>query len=266
MDVIGKVALVTGGGRGIGEGIVSVLARNGADVAVSDINLENAHDVAEKVSHMGRSSMAVRADVTDQASVDELVHDVLERFEHIDILVNNAGVIGGSGYEGGERETDEDWDLTHNVNVRGTARVTDAVKPHMIERRYGKIVNIASIAARQGSFASAAYGASKAGVMNFTQSMATQLAPFNINVNAICPGMLWTPMWQRIAVRYSKLGTYGEGMSDKDVFDTAIKERIPLGRPQTPEDVGNAVAFLASEYAKNITGQSLNVSGGLQMN
>ena len=266
MDVSGKVALVTGGGRGIGEGIVTVLARNGADVAVSDINLEDAEAVSEAVTKMGRGSMAVRADVTDQGSVDAMVQEVLGRFDRIDILVNNAGVIGASSYEGHEDETDEDWDITFEVNVRGTARVTEAVIPDMIERRDGKIVNIASVAARQGTMASAAYGASKAGVMNFTQTMATRLAPFSINVNAICPGMLWTPMWRRIAVRYGNIGTYGDDMSDKDVFDAFVKERIPLGRPQTPEDVGNAAAFLASEYANNITGQSLNVSGGSHIN
>jgi len=266
MDVSGKVALVTGGGRGIGEGIVGVLAKNGADIAVSDINLGNAKDIADKVSEMGRKSIAVGADVTDQSSVDGMVQETLERFKRIDILINNAGVIGASGYEGQVGETDEDWDLTYEVNVRGTARVTETVIPHMRDRRYGKIVNIASIAARQGTPASAAYGASKAGVLNFTQTMAIRLASFNINVNAICPGMLWTPMWRRIAIRYGQMGTYGDDMSDEDVFNAAVKQRIPLGRPQTTEDVGNAVAFLASDYAENITGQSLNISGGSHIN
>ena len=130
-------------------------------------------------------------------------------------------------------ESEEDWDVTYAVNLRGTVRVTAAVKPHMIERRFGKIVNIASTAARRGTPAGAAYSASKAGVMNFTQSMATQLAQFNINVDAIYPGLTWTPMWQRIAVRHRNQGTYGEGLSDEDVFDIVVRQRIPLGRPTT---------------------------------
>ena len=266
MDVSGKVAVVTGGGRGIGQGIVLVLARNGADVVVADINLEDAQAVAGEVSTMGRQSMAVGVDVTDQASVDGMVQEAIGRFGRIDILVNNAGIIAAPGWEQRQEPNEDDWDEIYAVNVKGVARVTRAVVPHMKERRYGKIVNIASIAGRQGTSTSGPYGASKAGVINMTHSGATELAPFDINVNAICPGILRTAMHGRISHRKSIAPENTEGLSPREIFDRDVQARIPLGREQTPEDIGNAVTFFASDHAKNITGQALNVSGGTHFN
>jgi len=266
MDVTDKIALVTGGGRGIGQGIATVLARNGADVAVADINLDDALSVAAEISDMGRQSMAQRVDVTVQESVDSTVEAVLKRFGRIDILVNNAGIIGAPGWEERETPSEEDWDSIYAVNVKGMAKATGAVAPHMKERRYGKIVNIASVAGRLGSTTSAAYAASKASVINMTQTWAVELAGFNINVNSICPGLLWTPMWMRIATHFGTLPGDHTGQSPRDVFDQHVERRIPLKREQTPEDIGNAVTFLASDYAQNITGQALNVSGGSNMN
>ena len=205
MNVTDKVALVTGGGRGIGRGIVLTLAKNGADVVVADLDPENARSVAEEVSGIGRRSLAVEVDVTDDGSVNRMVSDSMERFGRIDILVNNAGVIGSPGW--GERRTrpnEEDWDLIYEVNVKGLARVTDAVTPHMVERRYGKVVNIASIAGRIGSVTNIPYSASKAGVINITQSQALELAPSGINVNAVCPGVIWSPMWSAISGRWGR--------------------------------------------------------------
>ena len=265
MDVTGKVALVTGGGRGIGRAICLTLAENGADVVVADVNLEDAKSVASEVADNGRQSIAEPVDVTDKGSVERMVGQVIERFGRIDILVNNAGVIAASGWEQREKPTDEDWDATFEVNVKGMARVTNAVAPHMKERRYGKIVNISSIAGRLGTMTSAPYGASKAGAINLTQHTALELAPFDINVNAICPGLLWTPMWERIAVHWSLDQEKFGGNTPREIFDSAVEERIPLGREQTPEDIGYAVAFLASDRARNITGQTLNVSGGSHM-
>jgi NAD(P)-dependent dehydrogenase (short-subunit alcohol dehydrogenase family) len=266
MDITDKVALVTGGGRGIGRGISLVMARNGADVAVVDLNLQDAQGVAAEIAALGRSAIAVEADVADQASVDSMVNTVVERFGRIDILVNNAGVIAAPGWESRELPSDEDWDLIMSINVRGVARVTETVAPHMMKRRYGKIVNIASIAGRLGSRTSSPYSASKSAVISMTQTAAVDLAEFNINVNAICPGLLWTPMWRRIAARYEKIHEQDRGLSEREVFDRYVAERIPLGREQTPEDIGNAATFLASDLASNITGQALNVSGGSHMN
>ena len=266
MDVTGKVAVVTGGGRGIGQGIVLALARNGADVAVADINADDAGAVASDVADMGRQSAAVTVDVTDQESVQRMVQEVIQRFGRIDILVNNAGVIGAPGWEQREKISEDDWDVVLSVNLKGVARVADVVAADMKERRYSKIVNIASVAGRQGT-GNPAYSASKAGVINLTQSLAIELAPFNINVNAICPGLTWTPMWERIASRRSSLGLPDiEGLTPRAIFELNVKERTPLGREQTPEDIGNAVAFLTSDFARNITGQALNVSGGFYLN
>ena len=267
MNVTDKVAVVTGGGRGIGHGIVLVLAGNGADVVVADLDLENARSAAEEVSEMGRQSLALQVDVRDDGSVNQMVSDSIGRFGRIDILVNNAGVIGSSGW--GERRTrpnEDDWDLIYGVNVKGLARVTDAVMPHMKERRYGKVVNIASIAGRIGSVTNIPYSASKAGVINITQSQALELATFGINVNAVCPGLIWSAMWDDISGRWALEREELKGLTHREIFERHVKERIPLGREQTPEEIGNVVAFLASDYAASITGQAINVSGGSHLN
>ena len=262
MDVSGKVALVTGGGRGIGRGIVIALAENGADVAVADIGEENAGGVAAEVAGLGRRSLAPPVDVTDQASVDSAVARAIEHFGRIDILVNNAGVIGAPGWEKRSELDEKDWDLVYAVNVKGVARVSRAVAPYMKDRRYGKIVNISSVAGRLGTQTSLSYGASKAAVINLTRTMAIELAPFNVNVNAICPGLLWTPMWERIADQWTTADEKYRGLTGREAFDQAVRDRVPLGREQTPEDVGYLAAFLASDHSKNITGQAINVSGG----
>ena len=266
MDVTGKAALVTGGGRGIGRGIALVLAENGADIAVADINLDDAQSVAQEVAGLGRESMAVHVDVTEQDSVERMVSQFIEQFGRIDILVNNAGVIAAAGWENRSTPTEEDWDLTFEINVKGIARMTEAVAPHMKERRYGKIINIASVSGRTGSLTSMPYSASKAAAINMTQTAALELAPFDINVNAICPGILRTEMWNRISTRWSLDPARSEGQTPNEIIDRTVKERTPLGRSQDPEDVGNLAAFLASDKARNITGQAVNVSGGSHLN
>lgn len=266
MDVTGKVAIVTGGGRGIGRGIALALARNGADVVVAEIMDENGRKTAGEIEGLGRRSRAIVADVTDQDSVDGLVREALVYFGHIDILVNNAGIIGAPGWEQRERTNEEDWDLVYEVNVKGVARVTDAVAPHMKERQYGKIVNIASVAARQGNPSNPPYNVSKAGVVSLTQAHALELAPHNINVNAICPGLIWTPMWERIASRPTMAPDRAPGQSIREVFEGSVKGRVPLGREQTPDDIGNVATFLASDAARAVTGQAVNVDGGSRMN
>ena len=266
MDLTGRVAIVTGAGRGIGRGIATVMARCGATVAVADMNLDDASTVAAELSEMGRDSVALEADVTAQDDVDAMVASVIDRFGHIDAVVNNAGIIAAPGWEDREEPDETDWDMLYEVNVKGVARVTEAVLPHMRERRYGKIVNIASVAGRIGSTTSAPYSISKAGVISYTQAIALEEAKHNINVNAICPGLLWTPLWRRIAIRHGAHRDEDRGLTDRQVFDKYVKERTPLGREQTPEDIGNAVAFLASDAAKNITAQALNISGGSHIN
>lgn len=268
MQLQDKVALVTGGASGLGRGICLVLAQRGADVAVADLNLPGAEGVASEVAKEGRRARAFRVDVTRRADVERMVEAVLSSFGRIDILVNCAGVIGAAGFEEAAVSREEDWDITYAVNVKGTALVTQAVAEHMKARRSGKIVNIASHAGRQGSAAGAgqAYGASKAAVIHLTQSQALELAPYNINVNSVCPGTIWTPMWERLALRLQHNDPSLRGLTPRQIFDKWIKERCPLGRPQTPEDIGKAVAFFASDDAVNITGQALNVNGGARLN
>ena len=264
-DLTGRTALVTGAGGGIGRGIALVLARQGADVAVADVNGEAAAAVAREVEAAGRRALAVPMDVTSRASVEQGVEAVLARWERLDVLVNNAGVMAAPGWEGAPQEREEDWDLAYQVNVRGVAYCCRAVQPHMVARRAGRIVNIASIAGRRGRPPMPHYSASKAAVINFTQALALELAPHGINVNAVCPGLLWTDMWRRIAERFRRQDPSLAGLEPREVFLRSVAERVPLGQEQTPEDIGKAVAFLASDDARCITGQAVHVDGGAIM-
>jgi NAD(P)-dependent dehydrogenase (short-subunit alcohol dehydrogenase family) len=268
IDLTGRVAVVTGAAGGIGTGICRVLAGQGAAIAVADADGPAAESASNDFAATGAQVASFVADVTDRGSVEGMVAGALERFGRIDILVNNAGVVGAAGWWEREVSSDEDWDAALSVNLRGAVIVSDAVASHMKERRSGKIVNIASMAARRGGKDMPQYYASKAAVLSWTQSLATQLAPFNINVNAICPGLLWTPMWEAIAKARTKAGYEPgwEGLSGREVFDKAVESWIPLGREQTPEEVGKLAAFLASDDASNITGQAINLDGGRYMN
>ena len=262
----GKVAFVTGGARGIGRGIALVLAARGVDIAVADLNLDGANEVANELTQLGRKATAYQLDVSRDSEVIAVVNEAVSHFGQIDILANAAGVIGAPGFEDTTTSREEDWDLTYAVNVKGTVLASNAVAEHMKQRRSGKIVNIASQGGRAGSATGGAYGASKAAVIHLTQSYALELAPYDINVNCICPGTLWTPMWERIAERNRRNNPEMANLSTREIFDIAIKERCPLGREQTPEDIGKTAAFFASDDAINITGQSLNVNGGIRMN
>ena len=266
IDLSSRVAVVSGGGSGIGQGICQVLAGQGAIVAVADLDPGRAKTVA---SDLGGGAAGFEVDVTNRSSVAAMVAAVFERFGQIDILVNNAGVVGAPGWEERDRPDDSDWELTHAVNLRGVVNVSEAVAEHMKERRAGKIINIASIAGRQGGAQNPPYNVSKAGVISWTQGHAEELAPFGINVNAICPGSLWTPLYERLIHRSARLGyiaPLGPDETAEEAFRKRVEGRTPLRRPQTPEDVGKLAAFLASDDARNITGQAINLDGGTRMN
>ncbi len=258
----GKVAIVTGGGRGIGQGIVFALADAGADIVIADVDLANANETAEAVKARDRRSTVVEVDVTNDGSVKTGIAAAIEQFGKIDILINNAGVVPNHV---GRATEQEDFDLCFEVNLRGIWTMTSALIPHFRENGAGKIINIASIAGRKGGRGLAPYSASKAGAISLTQSLAAELGSNNINVNAICPGLLWTPMWQKLEGMFNR--TDDTAIVDQRAsFDAFIKSSCPLQREQTPEDIGNAAVFLVSEAARNITGQALNVDGGIEMN
>ena len=261
----GKVAIVTGGGGGIGEGICLCLARMGADVTVSDVKKDLADSVANKVRKIGRKALAIKTDVRVAEECRDLVDATVKAMGQIDILVCSAGVSGIRTDSGKppilENISEEDWNLTIDVNLKGVFLCNQAVAPYFKKQKSGKIVNISSIGGRRG-MNMAHYCASKAGVIVFTQSVALQLAPFNVNVNTICPGLIQTPLWKSAAYALSYSNPQFKGLGEKEIFDAQVQNIIPLKRPQTPTDIGNAVVFLCSAEADQITGQALNVDGG----
>lgn len=281
MKLKGKVAAVTGGGAGIGEGIVKCLAEEGADVAVIDISKDNAEKVSKDVNAMECRSLAILANVTEKDQADYALKQIMETFGRIDVLVNNVGGESKYYYEepGIDYSEEKEWDDTIRLNLRATMLMTRAVAPLLVSQKSGKIVNISSIGGRPmaggpppGSGMSGSesklspmtsYGVAKAGVIQFSRLMALQLAPYNINVNCICPGVLYTPLYERSAPRRIQSTPGAEGLSYREYFDKYVASRVPLGREQTPEDIGKAVVFLSSEEARNITGQSINIDGGL---
>ena len=263
INLSGKIAIVTGGGSGIGKGISLVLANQGASVVIADVNIKNAESVVSELESKHQQGIAVSTDVSDKKSVETMVNQVINKFGQIDILVNNAGVMGAPDWDGKRTPTDEDWDWALSINLMGVVNVSEAVSPFMKERRYGKIVNVASTAARVGGGGPGSqYSASKAAALSFTQSNALQLAPHNINVNCICPGNVWTAWLRSLAEKTAAL----EGMTARERFDEMVKTRNPMKRAQTPEDMGNLTAFLVSDDSCNITGQAINIDGGQLLN
>jgi len=242
----GRVALVTGAAQGIGKAVALLLARNGADIVVSDINLEKAEETANEISSIGRKALAVKVDVADWNDVERMVGVILEKFAKIDILVNNAGITRDKLIL---RMTDEDWDAVLNVNLKGTFHCTKAVVRYMAKQRSGKIVNIASVVGEMGNAGQANYSASKAGVIGLTKTIAREFAQRGININAIAPGYIETPMTEALPEKAKE----------------ELKRLIPMERLGKPEDVAEAVLFLVSEESNYITGQVLNVNGGIYM-
>jgi 3-oxoacyl-[acyl-carrier protein] reductase len=246
VELSGKVALVTGAAQGIGRTVALLLAQKGADIVVSDINLEKAEETAKEIEAIGRRAVAIRVDVANLNEVERMIEAILERFGQIDILVNNAGIARDKLIL---RMTEEDWDAVLNVNLKGTFNCTKAVIRHMSKQRRGKIVNIASVVGEMGNVGQANYAASKAGVIGFTKTIAREFAQRGINVNAIAPGYIETPMTEVLPERAKE----------------ELRRMIPMERLGRPEDVAEAVLFLVSESSSYITGQVLNVNGGIYM-
>jgi meso-butanediol dehydrogenase / (S,S)-butanediol dehydrogenase / diacetyl reductase len=289
----GKVAIVTGAGQGIGQGVALRLAREGALVVVADYNASTAAETGVEIQVAGGQALPYAVNIADVGAVLTMVDDVVAHFGRIDILVNNAGVVQTKPL----LDLDEiDWDRVIDVNQRGTFFCLQAVARQMIRQlpealrsgagvadllssqldkkaaeaattsealaaSYGKIVNFSSIAGRRGRPLSTHYAATKAAIISITQSAALALAPYRINVNAVCPGIVPTPMWTQIDQDRAYLfgAKEGEAMA-------AFIQQVPLKRAATPEDLAGVVSFLCSADADYITGQALNVDGGYEMN
>ncbi|MCP4757702.1 MAG: SDR family oxidoreductase [Proteobacteria bacterium] len=263
-----QVAIVTGGGGGLGEAVCLAMAKEGAHVVVSDVKQDLAEKVADKVKATGQKALAVKTDVRLADDCRSLIDTTIGEMGGLDILVCSAGIGGIDRSEEKQPLTieamlEEDWDLIMDINLKGVFLCNKYAIPHFKNQKRGKIVNVSSVAGRQGVEILAAYAASKAGVISFNQSLAMHLAPFNINVNAVCPGIIWTPMWAE-GVRI-----LAQGNPDVDLealFKGMVESQIAFKRPQQPEDIADTVVFLSSDEAKEITGQAINVCGGMKYN
>jgi len=241
-----KVALITGGARGIGRAIALTFAREGADIVVADVNLEIAQKTASEIEGLGRKAMALAMDVTNYETVEDGLNKILDKMGKVDILVNNAGITKDNLLL---RMSQADWDAVINVNLKGTFNCIKAVTRPMIKQRSGRIISIASIIGLMGNAGQANYAASKAGIIALTKTVAKELASRNINANAVAPGFIQTEMTAKLPEDIKK----------------KMQEAIPLGKLGTPEDVANICLFLASEESSYVTGQVITVDGGMVM-
>lgn len=247
MTLVGKVALVTGGSRGIGRAVALKLAENGADVAINYAgNTAAAEEVKAAIEKMGRKAMLVQGSVADTDGVQALVNQVVKELGRLDILINNAGITRDGLLM---RMKEADWDAVLETNLKGVFNCSKAVMRTMMKQKSGRIVNMASVVGEMGNAGQANYAAAKAGVIGFTKSLAKEVASRGITVNAVAPGFIATDMTKVLT----------------DDQKAEMGRSIPLGRAGQPEDVANAVLFLVSDEAAYITGQVLNVDGGMVM-
>jgi len=244
-DLAGKVAIVTGARRGIGKAIALRLARNGAEVVVTDARKEDCESVVKEIKKLGHEGMALELDVTNENGIKETVKATKEKFGRIDILVNNAGIFMQQELD---KMDTQKIDAILDVNLRGPILCTKYVIPSMKEQNYGKIVNIASIAGFVGFALSGVYCATKGALVNMTRELALDLGKYKINVNAIAPGVIETPMTA--------------DMLKDEKTKSGLMQQIPYGRIGKPADIANAVAFLVSDESEYITGHTIVVDGG----
>ncbi len=270
LSIENKVALVTGGARGIGAGIVEALSQAGARVMIADIGVPSdgttqnqwrynlaSDDELKKTLDLPGDIAATHVDVTDATSCRSAVANTVARWGRLDILINNAGVVDSGGIEHFEEDA---WDQIFAVNTKGIFLMTQAALPHLKDAGHGSVVNTASIAGKKGYPNMSAYCGSKFAAIGITQSLAGELAPFNIRVNAICPGMVGTSMWLDHLLTTNATST----AQKTEEFEQSMANTIPLGRAQTAQDMGEAVLYLVT--AENVSGVSLAVAGGFEMN
>lgn len=248
-----RVAFVTGGAQGIGKGISLILGENGFRVAVADLNVEAAEATAAEITAAGGTALAVRVDVTDTASVQAAVKTVTEQLGPVEVAVNNAGWDDFMKF----LDTDENfWDRILEINFKGQLRVVQAVVPGMIERGFGRVINIGSDAGRVGSSLEAVYSGAKGGIIAFTKTLAREVATKGVTANTVCPGPTDTPALRKFADNSGQ---------DADKVLGGMTRAVPMKRLAQPSDIAAAVAFFASDAAGYVTGQTLSVSGGLTM-
>lgn len=249
-----RVALVTGGAQGIGKGIATTLGRDGFRVAVADLNLAVAEETVKEISAAGGEAIAVEIDVTSTESVNAAVAAVESELGPIEVIVNNAGWDDFMPFV---TTTEDFWDKILDINYKGALRVIHAVVPGMMERGFGRVINIGSDAGRVGSSMEAVYSGAKGGIIAFTKTLAREVARKGVTANTVCPGPTDTPALRKFAD--------GAGGGDAEKVIAGMTSAVPMKRLGTPEDVGPAVSFFASDGAGFVTGQTLSVSGGLTM-
>lgn len=257
MELKGQIAIVTGGGRGIGRAVALALAREGADIVIAELDQAGAKRTAEEVGALGRRSLATTTDVTSGADLRAMVDRAKAEFGRIDILINNAGIYRAAATLD---VTEDHWDAIMNINAKAVFFATQAVLPTMMAQKSGAIVNLASMAGKIGSTTNLPYNASKAAVVSMTKSLALAHAGDGIRVNCVCPGFVETDMWTVVSRDQGKL----LGMTPEE-FTRRRVASVPLGRMEKPEDVAHVVAFLAGPRSGYMTGQALSVDGGLVM-
>jgi NAD(P)-dependent dehydrogenase (short-subunit alcohol dehydrogenase family) len=241
-----KKAMVTGAGQGIGRSISLKMAQEGADVVIAEMNADTGAQTAKEVEALGRRALFISVDVANQKQVQGMVDQALKAWKRIDILVNNAGFDRPGSLL---KVKEEDWDAVLGVHLKGTLNCIQAVAPHMIENSYGKILNLSSVWGKRGAVSEISYSSAKAGIIGLTKSVARELGRYQINVNAILPGLILTPTIAKMAGKYQNM----------------IIENTPLKRMGKPEEVANVAAFLASDEASFMTGAAVEVSGGWNM-
>lgn len=241
-----KIALVTGAAQGIGKAIALRLANSGADLAIVDMNLEKTEETVKEIEKLGRKAIALKANVANLKEAEAVMDDTVARLGAIHILVNNAGITRDALIL---RMKEEEWDAVIDVNLKGTFNCTKSAVKYMSKQRYGRIINIASIVGEMGNAGQANYSASKAGVIALAKTIAREFASRNITCNAIAPGFIETSMTQALPEKVRE----------------ELAKHIPMGRLGAPEDVAEGVLFLVSDAANYITGQVLNINGGMYM-
>lgn len=252
-----RVAIITGGAKGIGRGIALKFAEEGCDVVVNALHAEGARKVADEVNALGRQSLAIGADVSNSAAVKDMVARTIKKFGKIDILVNNAGGISLAKGGSIETTTEEDWDRIVDINLKGQFLCCQAVVPFMKKNKYGKIINVSSMGAIHPPAPIVHYHSAKGGVISLTSNLAFELARLNINVNAILPGPIRSEFFNEMLKSMSK--------KEGEAFFDMLDKRVPMQRMGTPAEVAGVALFLASELSSYVTGEAICVGGGLPL-